>query len=304
MALLFHILFSGIWIGTAATLPFWNYSVNKADNLDSVLNMSDTIFRLKCILIMGSLTITLSSGAYLSYLSGFYFLSGYASLSWLTHSQILSFVIFVISLVILFFMIQGRKGLRTYFRYIPPLGYSNIALIILIYVQMVLKPDNSLQITYLYVPLSLVVLFNIIFFTLLNRKLKMLKNMPGKQFARLYFEILEKEDMTMFFRLFTDDAIIIDPFATGPVKGKKSIERFFQSLGDQFENISIKPVDTTSDKDTITTKWLATGITKNGQVMNDLTGTNKMELLHGKIKKMIIDFDINDLPQVTRVVPQ
>jgi len=304
MILLFHILFSGVWIGTAATLPFWNYSVNHADNLDSVLNMSDTIFKLKCILIMGGLSITFTTGAMLTHANELPFFTKESALSWLTNSQILSIGILLISLVILLFMILGRKGLRSYFRYIPPLGYSNIALIILIYIQMVLKPDSNMQYLYFYIPLSAIALLNTIFFIILYRKIKSLSTMPGNMFAKLYFGLLEKEDMTMFFRLFTDDAVVIDPFATGPVKGKKSIERFFQSLGDQFEDIKIIPVDTFSEKNTITTKWHASGTTKNGLAMNKLTGTNKMELINGKIKKMIIDFDLNELPQVTRVVPQ
>jgi hypothetical protein len=66
MILLLHILFAGIWIGTAVTLPFWNKSIYNADNLDSVLNMSDTIFLLKCYLIIGGLIVTLGSGIYLT----------------------------------------------------------------------------------------------------------------------------------------------------------------------------------------------------------------------------------------------
>lgn len=304
MILLLHILFSGIWIGTAATLPFWNYSVNNADNLDSVLNMSDTIFKLKNFLIMGGLTITFGSGIYLVHLKGLPFFSMNDNFSWLTISQVLGIIIFLISLMILYFMIQGRQGRRTYFRYIPPLGYSNIAFIILIYIQMVIKPPSEMQHLYFTAPLILVVLFNITFLFFLKNKLKQLSNMKPEQYARLYFGLLEKEDMTNFFRLFTDDAEIIDPFATGPIRGKKAIERFFQSLGDQFEDISIKPLETVEVENGISTKWKATGKTKNGEEMNALEGTNMMELLNGKIKKMVIDFDLNSLPQVVLVTPQ
>ena len=303
MILLLHILFAGIWIGTAVTLPFWNKSVYNADNLDSVLNMSDTVFLLKCYLIIGGLIVTLGSGIYLTSSKGLPFFSMDDIFSWLTISQFLAVIISFISIVILFFMIKGRQGFRTYFRYIPPLGYSNIFFITIVYIQMVVKPTIDQQIIFFIIPFILVFIFNGLFILFLRKKLNGLKNMSAEQYANVYFGLLEKEDMTLFFRLFTDDAVIIDPFATGPVKGKIAIERFFQSLGDQFEDISIKPVKIISTTNGIQTKWKANGMTKNGEVMDNLEGINNMELVNGRIQKMVIEFDVNALPNVIRVIP-
>jgi len=56
-----HVLTSAVWLGTAATLPFWGNRMNRADNLDMVLGISNTVFALKIFFIMGGLVLTLGS---------------------------------------------------------------------------------------------------------------------------------------------------------------------------------------------------------------------------------------------------
>ena len=300
-AVFLHVIAAALWFGTAVTLPFWGNRMKRADHLDTVLGIMDTVFVLKCTFIMGGLVLTLFTGIALMERAALPYLPLDPSLSWLTLSQLIYLVIFVNSCLILYLMTMGRKGRRSYFRYVPPLGYNNIALILLVYLQMTVKPAWETQLWVFFLPLALLVTLDLFFVRSRIRHWGAIRRMPAEAFAELYFGLLREEDMTEFFRLFHDDAEFHDPFATGPVIGIMAIERFFQRLGEQFEDIEIIPRKVSGNTQTIVTHWEAVGTTKNGVPMASLLGTNTMQRLKGRIKSVHIDFDPADLPQVVRV---
>jgi len=300
-AVFLHILAAALWLGTAVTLPFWGNRMKRAEHLDTVLGIMDTVFVLKCTFIMGGLLLTLFTGIALTQRAGLPYLSLEPGFSWLTLSQLVSIVIFLNSSLILYLMAMGRKGRRSYFRPVPPLGYNNIALILLVYLQMTVKPTWDAQLWVFVLPVGLLITVDLLYLWGRARHWSAIRDMSAEAFAKLYFGLLKDEDMTEFFRLFHDDAEFRDPFATGPVKGIKAIERFFQTLGEQFEDIEIIPREVTGDSQTITTRWEAVGRTKNGSPMPSLFGTNTIKRIKGRIKSVHIDFDLSDLPQVVRV---
>jgi hypothetical protein len=250
---------------------------------------------------MGGLLLTLFTGIALMERAGLPYLSMDPGLSWLTISQLAYAVIFVNSCLILYLMAMGRKGRRSYFRYVPPIGYNNIALILLVYLQMTVRPAWDAQLWAFFLPLGLLLTLDLLYVRGRIQRWNVIRDMPAEAFAELYFGLLRDEDMTEFFRLFRDDAEFHDPFATGPVIGIKAIERFFQTLGEQFEHIEIIPRKITGDPETIVTRWEAIGTTKNGVAMKSLLGTNTIKRIKGKIKSVHIDFNLADLPQVVRV---
>jgi hypothetical protein len=275
--------------------------MNRAEHLDTVLGIMDTVYVLKWAFIMSGLVVTLITGIALTNMKGMPYFSLDEQWSWLTLSQATYVVIFINSFVILYLMTMGRRGRRSYFRYVPLLGYNNIALIGLVYIQMTAKPQWDMQIWVYALPLALLLSADIGYAWSRWRRLRAIRNMEPQEFAKLYFGLLKEEDMTEFFRLFRDDAEFYDPFATGPVRGMKALERFFQTLGEQFETIEIIPRKVTGDKEQITTEWEAVGVTKNGVPMKSLKGTNTMRRIKGKIKSVHIDFKLEDLPPVVRV---
>lgn len=301
MLLFAHVLGAAIWFGTALTFPFWGRSINRASRLETVLDISDRVFQLKLLLVMGGLAITLVSGILLTLKMGYPFFSFQDPFAWLGTAQVLVVFITLVSCLILYLMIQGLRGRRSRFRYVPPLGYNNIALIALVYMEMTLRPAATEQWAWLGLPLVLLVAADLIYARHLYRRIQRLRSLSPEQFVGRYFQLLRDEDMTWFFRMFHDDAEFHDPFATGPVRGLKAIERFFQSLGDQFEDIDILPRRVLGQGNRIVTEWTANGITRNGAEMQDLQGVNVMELERGKIRRIDIFFDSRQLPPVTRV---
>lgn len=300
-AVFLHILAAALWLGTAVTLPFWGNRMKRADHLHTVLGIMDTVFVLKVVFVMGGLVLTGITGMVLMERAGLPYLSLDPGLSWLTLSQLTYVVILLNSCLILYLMAMGRRGRRSYFRYVPPLGYNNIALILLVYLQMTVKPAWATQPWLFFLPLVLLIGIDLLYVRARIRHWRTIRRMPAEAFAELYFGLLREEDMTELLRLFHDDAEFHDPFATGPVIGIKAIERFFQSLGEQFEHIEIIPRQVSGDTETITTRWEAVGTTKNGVPMPSLLGTNTMKRIKGRIKSVHIDFDLADLPQVMRV---
>ena len=303
MLLFIHIISSSIWFGTALTFPFWGRTINHAGRLETVLDVTDRVFQLKIALVMGGLVGTLASGILLNRALGYPFFSFSTQFSWLGIAQSLALVITVVSCLILYLMIEGRRGKRSRFRYVPPLGYNNLALITLVYAQMSIRPPIQDQWLFIGIPLALLVIADGLYMTLLVRRIRRLRRLTPQKFVERYFRLLREEDMTWFFRMFHDDAEFHDPFATRPAKGLKSIERFFQKLGDQFSDINIEPRRVISEGNRIITEWVAAGITRNGAKMESLNGVNVMELRDGRIQRIQIFFDSRELPPVARVTP-
>jgi uncharacterized membrane protein/ketosteroid isomerase-like protein len=296
-----HVIGGAIWFGTAATLPFWGNRMNRADHLSTVLGVMDTVYLLKLVYIMGGLFVTLGTGLTLAAQANLLAWSYGPELSWLAIAQWTSLLIFVNSCVLLYLMTRGRSGRRSHFRYVPPIGYNNIFLILLIYLQMTLRPSWDQQPYFFFGPIAVLFLVDIAYIIKRLVSVSKLKGMPAQEFAQMYFRLLKEENMTELFRLFHDDAEFHDPFATGPVRGIKSIERFFQELGEQFMHIEISTVQISGDTQRVRTEWVAHGLTKNGEKMERLAGTNVMRRVNGKIKRVDIDFDVADLPQVKLV---
>jgi len=301
MLIFLHVLAASLWFGTAATLPFWGNRMNRASHLQVVLDIMDTMFTLKCLFIMGGLTLTLATGILVTNEMRLPYFVVSGSMSWLGASQIIAVVIAIDSCALLYLMAYGRLGRRSYFRYVPVIGYNNIALILLVLIQMTVKPGADHQFNLLVVPLSLLVLADFLFITSRVFANRRLCAMSAQEFVSHYFRLLKEEKMTDFFRLFCDDAEFIDPFALAPVRGIKAIEYFFQQLGEQFEEIEISPVEVTGNSNIIYTQWVASGVTKNGVQMPSLCGTNVMKRSHGKIQSVHIDFNLSDLPPVRRI---
>jgi len=299
----FHIVASALWIGVAVSFPFWGNRMKRADNLPMVLGIGDTLFILKNVFIMGGLTITAVSGIYLTSQQSLPFFDFGEPFLWLALSQTLFVLITINSCTILAFMILARRGRRWFYRFIPTLGYNNIALILLVYIQMVSRPTMEQQWLALVIPVSLIVVANGIFMLHRSRITDKLKQMTPGEFAQHYFHLLNTENMYELLRLFHDDAVIVDPFATKPVKGLKAIEKFFQFLGDQFDTIRIEPETVDGDRNQLTIRWKASGTTKNGLPMESLLGTNTMSRQGTRISKMAIDFDVKDLPQLQLYTP-
>lgn len=301
IAMALHVIGAAIWFGTAITLPFWGKRMNRAGHLDTVLGVMDTVYTLKVVYIMGGLILTLSTGVWLTIALGWPFFSFDADYIWLGISQVLSVVILANSCILLVLMTLGRKGRRSLFRYVPVIGYNNISLLLLIYLQMLLHPLPQQQWYFSAAPIIFLLLLDFLFVASRVVQFLRLRRMAPQQFIDLYFKLMREDRMPELFRLFRDDAVFNDPFALGPVRGIKAIERFFQSLGEQFEHIEIQPLKVTGDRSTINTQWVATGITKNGQPLVKLEGTNCMHRRGGKIQQVDIKFDLNDLPPVMRV---
>lgn len=301
MLLFIHILSSALWLGSAATLPFWGNRMNRADHLNTVLSIIDTIFILKCVLIMGGLIATLTTGVLLLEQLGLLLLPLDQTPEWLLSALVISLIILVNSCVIFYFMIVGRRGKRSLMRLVPPIGYTNIGLISFVFYLMAVKPvDRELYATLLII-ISLILIANLINIMVRTSIWMKIKNMSAKEFADFYFKLLNEEKMTDLFKLFHDDAKFIDPFATGPIIGILAIERFFQQLGDQFDTIKIIPQKVTGSPENLLIHWEAQGITKNGITMNNLSGTNNMKRRNGKIFHVDINFSLDDLPQIQRV---
>lgn len=296
-----HVFGACVWFGTAVTLPFWGNRMNRASHLQVVLDIMNTVYILKCVFIMGGLTLTLVSGAVLTQHMGLPFFDTTGVMAWLGYSQWLALLIAFNSVVLLYLMTRGRMGWRSHFRYVPFVGYNNIGLILLVLIQMAIKPTADEEVFLLFVPFGLILLADTAFIVGRIRHIRRLRSMPAQAFADYYFGLLKDENMTDFFRLFHDDIVFVDPFATGPVKGIKALERFFQELGDQFDEIDITPVQVEGDTETIRIQWEAHGVTKNGIPMSGLRGSNVMERVRGKIRQVTIKFDVKQLPPVQLV---
>lgn len=296
-----HVVGGAVWFGTAMTLPFWGRRMNRAANLDTVLGIIDTVYVLKIALIMGGLAVTLVTGLLLSRQLSFPSLSFADPFSWLAVAECLSIVILANSVTLLVFMTKGRNGRRSYYRYVPAIGYNNIALLLLVYVQMTVRPSVQQQALLCLLPLSILLLADMAFVISKVRQRRKLTGLGPEAYVQMYFGLLKEEKMTDFFRLFRDDAVFNDPFATTTVRGIKAIERFFQKLGDQFESIEITPVTVTGGKSEIFSEWVASGKTKNGESMKELRGTNRMQLTKGRISQIDIDFKLSELPRIVRV---
>lgn len=299
--ILLHVLAASVWFGTALTLPFWGNRMNRARHLQVVLDIMDTVYLLKCLFIMGGLIGTLTTGVLLTLQYGWPFFDISGPMAWLGFSQFIAVIVAVNSFVLLYLMTWGRWGRRSFFRYVPMIGYNNIALIALVMIQMVLKPAPEQEALLLFAPLALLVVADLAYLTSRIIAIRKLRTMAAEEFASYYFKLLREERMTEFFRLFRDDIVFVDPFATGPIVGIKALERFFQELGDQFADIEINPVKVEGDGATIRIQWEAHGLTKNGITMSTLRGANVMQRVHGKIKRVDIDFDLSRLPPIQRV---
>jgi len=299
--LFLHIFAAALWLGTAATLPFWGRRMNQADELGTVLGIMDTVYVLKCVFIMGGWALTSFSGIWMAVQTGWPFFDFSPAWAWLAWAEVLLLIISVNSWTLLVLMTLGRRGQRSLFRIVPPIGYNNLGMIILVYALMVLKPGPEQIVFTTLLPLTLIILADCMLIFARWRQREHTKRMSAEQFATHYFSLLKNEDMTRFFRLFHDRAVFIDPFATGPVRGIRAIERFFQTLGDQFDSMSIVPRRIAGTPDRIEIEWEAAGVTKNGVPMKKLRGTNVMQRLNGKIIHVNIEFDINHLPPVQRV---
>ncbi|MGH1487007.1 MAG: nuclear transport factor 2 family protein [Cellvibrionaceae bacterium] len=274
--------------------------MNRADHLHTVLNIIDTVFILKCVFIMAGLMITIATGLLLALQIG-YSLNPFNNPDWLKYSQFLSLLIFINSWIIFFFLYYGRKGKRTLMRTVPPIGYTNIGLIALAMLLMVKKPFGEELFSILWYSLLFITIANIINIIIKLKKSRIITAMKPKYFADKYFQLLNEEKMTDLLKLFDDKAEFHDPFATKPVIGILAIEKFFQKLGDQFDSIKIHPKSVSGSPEKILINWEAKGITANGEEMKSLNGTNEMTRKNGKIVKVIIDFNLNDLPKVQLV---
>lgn len=220
---------------------------------------------------------------------------------WLTVSLFIVTLIFINSWIILFLLMAGRRGRRSWMRVVPPIGYTNIGLIAVVVFLMVVKPGAVLLRDSLIPALSLILIANLINFGVKFLQRQQLLRMSPREFAETYFGLMNDEKMVDLLKLFRDDAQFNDPFATGPVKGILAIERFFQRLGDQFDNIKIRPRTVSGTGDDLVIEWEARGVTQNGSKMEGLTGTNSMKRRNGKIARVDIDFQLDDLPQIQRV---
>jgi uncharacterized membrane protein/ketosteroid isomerase-like protein len=292
-----HIVGAALWFGTAATLPFWGNRMNRADNLDMVLGIADTVFLLKNIFIMGGLTLTLTTGALLTRQVGFPFFD-FASYAWLGISQSLSLLIAFNSVTILVFMILGRSGRRSCYRLVPPFGYNNIGLIAIVYFEMALKPASEQQWRVAGLPLLCMATADVIYVSARMARRRRTMKLDPEGFAKRYFGFMNAEDMYGLLGLFHDDAFIVDSFAVGTVRGAKQIEAFFQFLGDQFDDIKMYPESVEGRADHMTVHWCAQGVTRNGLPMRDLRGTNVMRRRNGKISSMHIEFDLSAMPAI------
>lgn len=301
MLLYIHVLFSALWLGTAATLPFWGNRANRADHLHTVLGIIDTVFVLKCVFIMGGLITTLTTGLLLANQYQFYLLQPWLNPSWLFWAEVITLIIFINSWLIFYFLVVGRKGKRSLMRRVPAIGYSNIALIGLVYFLMVTKPEASQTLKLVGISCAIILLLNLVNLVVKLKKWHRIKQMSAAEFAEYYFSLLNAEKMTDLLKLFRDDAVFNDPFATSEIKGILNIEQFFQKLGDQFDEIKICPEQVDGDSDRVEILWCAIGKTQNGQIMPALRGSNIMQRSQGLICQVDIDFDLNDLPNVQRV---
>lgn len=300
MLLYVHVLFAAIWLGTAATLPFWGNRMNRADHLNTVLDIIDTVFILKCAFIMTGLMVTLITGTIMMINMG-YSLNPLQNPHWIMISQLISALIFLNSWIIFFFIYWGRKGRRTLMRLVPPIGYTNIGLIAFVMLLMVTKPGDDKASSLAWTAISLISAANLINIALKMRRAYRIRQMQPPQFVDLYFSLLNEEKMTDLFKLFDDRTVFNDPFATGPVKGILALEQFFQKLGDQFETIKISPKSVSGTREKIFINWEAAGVTTNGAKMESLRGTNTMTRRKGKIIKVDINFNTSDLPPVQLV---
>lgn len=298
--LFFHVLSFALWLGAAATLPFWGNRMNRADHLHTVLGIIDTVFLIKCVFIMGGLMMTLITGFMLASSYGFDGLFDSAP-EWLQLSAIISAIIFINSWIIFFFLLYGRRGHRTLMRTVPPIGYTNIFLIILVACLMVKKPAGSQLYWLAGLWVAAIVIANLINIVIKLIRLKRLTTMPGKDYVENYFSLMNAEKMTDMLKLFNDRIVFNDPFANGPVQGILQLEKFFQKLGDQFETIKILPKKVDQQGEHILIQWEANGTTQNGEPLVGLKGTNKMTRINGKIAKVDIDFDTAQLPRVQLV---
>jgi uncharacterized membrane protein len=274
--------------------------MNRADHLNTVLNIIDTVFILKCIFIMAGLMITIITGFLLIVQIG-YSLNPLLNPDWLKYSQILSLIIFINSWIIFFFLYYGRKGKRALMRTVPPIGYTNIGLIALVMLLMAKKPFGEDLSIILWSSLTFIIVANLINIIVKLRRAHNIATMEPKGFVDRYFQLLNEEKMTDLLKLFDDKAEFHDPFATKPVLGILAIEKFFQKLGDQFDSIKILPKSVSGSPEQILINWEAKGVTTNGEEMKSLTGTNKMTRKDGKIIKVNIDFNLSDLPKVQLV---
>lgn len=186
-------------------------------------------------------------------------------------------------------------------RAVPPIGYTNIFLIIFVSFLMVKKPTetNLYLITSLWI--GLIIAANLLNIFAKTTRLRRLSTMPGKDYAENYFRLMNAEKMTDMLKLFNDKIVFNDPFATESVKGILQLEKFFQKLGDQFETIKIEPMHVEQKGNDIYIQWEANGITQNGEPLKALKGTNQMTRIKGKIERVEIDFDISKLPKVQLV---
>ncbi len=301
MLLYIHILASALWLGTAATLPFWGNRMNHADHLHTVLSIIDTVLTLKVVFIMGGLLATLGTGALLMKQYGYSSLALSQLPGWILSALDLSAVIFINSWVILYLLVAGRRGKRSWMRMVPPIGYTNIGLIALVIYLMVVKPTSEVLEAAMLGALAFIALANLVNLVIKHRRSTQLSRMAPDQFAETYFGLLNGEKMIDLLKLFRDDAQFIDPFATGPVEGILAIESFFQKLGDQFESIRIEPRSVSGTPDNLLIHWEANGVTQNGALLEQLRGTSNMKRRNGKIYRVDIDFDLAQLPQIQRV---
>lgn len=301
MLLFLHVLACALWLGTAVTLPFWGNRMNRADHLHTVLAIIDTVFILKVVFIMGGLLATVATGALLMGQYGYLDLPLSLYPDWLTVSLSIVTVIFINSWIILFLLLAGRRGRRSWMRVVPPIGYTNIGLIAVVVFLMVVKPEAVLLRDSLVSSLGLILIANLINLGVKFLQRRQLLRMSPREFAETYFGLMNDEKMVDLLKLFRDDAKFNDPFATGPVKGILAIERFFQRLGDQFDHIKIRPRAVSGTKDDLLIEWEAQGVTQNGSMMEGLRGTNNMKRRNGKIARVDIDFQLDDLPQIQRV---
>lgn len=302
MLLYIHVISAALWLGTAATLPFWGNRMNRADHLHTVLTIIDTVFTLKVVFIMGGLLTTLGTGAMLMSQYGYAEVALSALPDWLQAALVLSAIIFVDSWVIFYLLVVGRRGRRSWMRAVPPIGYTNIGLIALVIYLMVVKPGGDVLQSGLIGALAIILLANLVNLLVKYLRRRRLRTMAPKRFVETYFDLLNEEKLTDLLKLFRDDAIFFDPFATAPVEGILAIEQFFQKLGDQFDSIRIEPQDVSGTAEDLVIRWEANGVTRNGVKMYALKGTNNMKRKNGKICRVDIDFDLADLPQIQRVV--
>ncbi|MEJ2419274.1 MAG: nuclear transport factor 2 family protein [Exilibacterium sp.] len=275
--------------------------MNRADHFHTVLGIIETVFLLKCLFIMGGMIATISTGLLLASTYGFSLTDWSQNSNWINAALVLSFIIFTNSWIIFYFLLVGRRGKRSLMRIVPPFGYTNIGLIVTVIYLMATKPDDQAAIGHTAMAVLLIALANITNIAVKLRRARRIRNMSPEDFAALYFGLLNAEKMTDLLKLFRDDAEFLDPFATAPVRGILAIENFFQKLGDQFDSIKILPKKVSGEKDHLLIEWEANGITQNGGTLKNLVGTNSMQRSNGKISRVNIDFNLDDLPTIQRV---